>query len=112
MSAPPLNIRNPSGRPFFQEDEFSFDWKHVWSAYFEKDDEFDEFMQYFVESACTPPKSLALEEEPLGLFVCAERCKDGHVAFLALSKGGRRERLCIPDSAPPPVPVPVSPRPP
>jgi hypothetical protein len=103
-------VRNPSGKSLFQNDEFSFAWKHVWSAYFDKDDEFDEFMQYFVENACTPPKRLALEEEPLGLFVCAERCKEGHVAFLALSKDGRRERLCMPDSAPPPVPV--SPRPP
>lgn len=95
MSSPRVEIRNGRNRSFFQQDEFCFSWKEVWSAYFEKDDEFDEFMKYFVENACESPKSLALEEQPLGLFVCAERCEGPQKAFLFLSKDGVRERFCV-----------------
>lgn len=86
---------SPPKQPFFQPDEFDRGWKQVWSAFYERDEDFNEFMDYFVKRTCVPPKSLALEEGPFDLFVCAERCSEQEVAALVVTGNGTRIRYCV-----------------
>jgi hypothetical protein len=99
---------SPPKQPFFQPDEFDRGWKQVWSAFYERDEDFNGFIDYFVKHTCVPPKSLAREGGPFDLFVCAERCSEPEVAALAVTVNGTRVRYCA--RAPPSAP-PVAPRP-
>ena len=99
-------------QPFFQPEEFDRSWKDVWSAYYERDEDFDDFMNYFIKSVCVPPKYLAVEDEPLDLFVCAERCGEWEMPTLSVHANGTRMRRCVPAVfAPPRAPPPVAPSP-
>jgi len=66
----------------------------VWSAYFTDDVEFDDFMNYFVSTACKAPKKLAVEEQPSQLFVCVRPCKSNQVPVIKFTLDGRRIRSC------------------
>ena len=95
------------GQPFFQPEEFPQGWKNVWSTYYERDKDFDDFMDYFIKRVCVPPKYLAVEDEPSGLFVCAERCGEWEMPTLSVHQNGTRMRHCVPAVfAPPRAPRP------
>lgn len=94
FSTPKLHTRFPMHTLTFQADEFGFGFRDVWSTYYLDDTEFAGFMEYFLDHACTPPRHLAIEEEPAQLLVCAEQCKHGHAPVIEFTDDGRRVRSC------------------
>ena len=99
LSAPTLHVRFPQPAFMLQPDEFYMEWHAVWSAYFEEGEELDDFLAYFLKSACKPPRKIAVEEVPYGLLVCARECKEGSVPVFKVLKNGTRVRKCRRESS-------------
>jgi len=94
INHPKLQVRFSHTTLSLQDDEFDMAWHSTWSAYFEDGDEFDDFIGYFFENACRPPLQLAMEEIPLGLLVCTNKCKEGYTPVFQELEHGQRVRKC------------------
>lgn len=96
LGTPKLLQRRTLLRRSIQKDEFAMNWEPVWKAYFyENATELDQFLGWFFENACSPPKQIAMEVVPLELLVCAKPCEQGLVPVLKHGKKGRRYRSCV-----------------